>query len=83
MGGSARIHRGEPPAARTGRARRVTPRPPRDIRPLARVDIAEAAGWYEDRVAGLGARFLARVGDALRSAHESAAPPHLVRCPCR
>lgn len=49
----------------------MTPRPALDIRPLARDDIAEAAGWYEDRVAGLGARFLARVGDALRSAHES------------
>jgi plasmid stabilization system protein ParE len=36
------------------------------VRPLARDDIADAAGWYEERAPELGARFLASVDGALR-----------------
>ncbi len=49
----------------------MTPRLSLEIRPLARDDIAEAAGWYDDRAAGLGARFLARVDTALRAVQEA------------
>ena len=49
----------------------MTPRLTLVIRPQARDDIAEAASWYEERVVGLGARFLASVDAGLRTAQQA------------
>ena len=35
------------------------------LRPQARLDVADAAGWYEDQKAGLGIRFLDEVDHVL------------------
>jgi plasmid stabilization system protein ParE len=40
---------------------------PLTVRRLARLDIEEAATWYEDRVGGLGTRFLEEVDHCLES----------------
>ena len=49
----------------------MTPRLTLVIRPQARDDIAEAASWYEERVVGLGARFLTSVDAGLRTAQQA------------
>ena len=49
----------------------MTPRVSLVVRPAARDDIAEAAGWYEERAEGLGTRFLASVDAGLRVAQEA------------
>ena len=43
------------------------------LRPQAQLDIADAAGWYQDQKAGLGIRFLDEVGRVLSRARMS---PH-------
>jgi len=37
------------------------------VRRVARLEIQDAANWYEDRVAGLGARFIAEVDGCIDS----------------
>jgi plasmid stabilization system protein ParE len=41
------------------------------LRPIARAEIEEAYGWYEERLAGLGEEFLAAVRDALTAVEEA------------
>ena len=41
-----------------------------DFRPVARREFDEAASWYEDRRAGLGAQFIAEVGNAIKLVQE-------------
>lgn len=43
------------------------------LRPQAQLDIADAAGWYQDQKPGLGIRFLDEVGRVLVRARVS---PH-------
>jgi plasmid stabilization system protein ParE len=38
-----------------------------ELLPQARIDVAEAYAWYEQRVEGLGERFLSKVEDCLAS----------------
>lgn len=40
------------------------------IRPEAEADLAEAAGWYEGRAAGLGIELTAEIGAAIQRAVE-------------
>lgn len=41
------------------------------LRPVARAEIEEAYGWYEERRPGLGTEFLAAVRDALAAVEEA------------
>ncbi len=45
--------------------------PPLTLRPVARAEIDEAYGWYEERRAGLGEEFLAEVRRVLASVEET------------
>lgn len=38
------------------------------LRPQARLDVGESAGWYEDQKAGLGIRFLDEIDHVLSRA---------------
>ncbi|MPZ20673.1 MAG: type II toxin-antitoxin system RelE/ParE family toxin [Luteitalea sp.] len=40
------------------------------VRPLAEVDLADAARWYDDEQAGLGAKFLSEVSRTLARIRE-------------